>query len=290
MKRWLPNALLLTYAVAVTAALLTLHRVGDGPSRPLMLPDTTVSPVPRTPVAHPSPLPASRSGYTIEESKRPDLRKDFTPATDSGLMAAGTVVFEPTMRRAAAEVSDSLRAEAVSIAAASLRRETERAELRHMPASELTHSDILLLADIVDHEANRRLRAVARRHDLDEQQQDHAFRIFAGASTAYNPVLGEQTDPASPEDEVLVVPPDDAADQQVVDELIHDLLDEEQQEDFEEEWVDRDQWWTEIVSQLSDDLDAELVAPPEENDDPQAGQETDPEDHLGGNLFDLLGQ
>lgn len=75
-------------------------------------------------------------------------------------------------------------------------------------------------------------------------------------------------------------------------EAVHEELNAEQQSAFEEEWVDRDLWWTELVGELESDEDAVAGSGASQNDSGAHTTESAPvpEQHLDGNLFDLLGQ
>ena len=143
----------------------------------------------------------------------------------------------------------------------------------------------------VHYEAERRLGQLAQQVPLTPAQRTQAFFIFAKSSPAYDPAVPIEADTIEPAD----------AEGQTVEEQIFRTLDAEQQAAIEQRWVDRDLWWTEIVSQLAADFpspdrfvfpEARTAAPPDAVvPSPQGTEEAavEPGEHQGGKVFELLG-
>jgi hypothetical protein len=87
-----------------------------------------------------------------------------------------------------------------------------------------------------------------------------------------------------------------AESEQTPDEIIHDSLEPEQQDDFIQQKLDDQAWWEEIVAQLEEDFDASVTteeSPVAAGQAPSTPGETsipqgEPQPQQGINLFDLL--
>jgi hypothetical protein len=152
------------------------------------------------------------------------------------------------------------------------------------------YSDLLRRAEVVDARANARLTELAGRYGLTEEQQLAIFPTLAIATPEYHPAL-EMDEPAPSATSSAgtaggLSRSAEPVAGNTVDQSLHDILDEDQQDAFEDDWVDRDRWWTEIVDQLTGDLDEDLAAMADSDDAAGDGEGEDYED--GGNLFDLM--
>ncbi|MFT5124925.1 MAG: hypothetical protein ACI9TH_003386 [Kiritimatiellia bacterium] len=130
----------------------------------------------------------------------------------------------------------------------------------------LSSTELARRSEQVAQEADWRLWMLEQDLALTDVQAAAIFPIYARASAAYHPnmVIEGETTAASDLpvngtslDEASVDAVSDAA---LVDEQIHALLDPEQQELIEEEWVERDAWWTDVIGALASDVDLEEKA------------------------------
>ena len=86
--------------------------------------------------------------------------------------------------------------------------------------------------------------------DLDEEQKDFIFPILAKSAAAFHPSLNAQGSELLNGIESRVRP---GAPIDVVESEIYDILNEEQKLILEEEAVDREAWWDDIVALLDDE-------------------------------------
>jgi hypothetical protein len=147
--------------------------------------------------------------------------------------------------------------------------------------------------------ASRAVEAMEKDHyGLSDEQRQEIFYAQLRSSLARSGVVVSDLDgiTASTSDPVVSTTEDDATasttaeQQRDLDEAVHDSLTADQQAAYEEEWVDRDLWWTEIVGQLQTDEDVDVAA--SSSDSASSGESeasVTPDAHGGGNLFDLLG-
>lgn len=162
------------------------------------------------------------------------------------------------------------------------------------PSDEVpTQQELAIAADRINRQASQKLDRLAHILDLSEEQQDQIFPLLARSSQAYHPSLaievtastsGSAKDRRNSEQEVKggdgefsnnpgsnePLPSNEA------DEQIHDVLTAEQQERLEDEIVEADLWWTEIIADLEDELDesTRVTAQPEAEE---------PDSSYGGN-------
>ena len=86
--------------------------------------------------------------------------------------------------------------------------------------------------------------------DLDEEQKDFIFPILAKSAAAFHPSLNAQGSELLNGIESRVRP---GAPIDVVESEIYDILNEEQKLILEEEALDREAWWDDIVALLDDE-------------------------------------
>ena len=130
---------------------------------------------------------------------------------------------------------------------------------------------------IVSEEADRRTSLLGEQLQLNAAQQAAVFPIFARSSEAYSPLL-----PIAPaqvgiplvgseggvqavadlgpqqEDQAVVVEP--ILTENEVLEAVYPILDDEQQALLEQDYLDRDAWWSDVVGVLEADADAVIAA------------------------------
>jgi len=141
---------------------------------------------------------------------------------------------------------------------------------------EPTREELALRAERIQARANRELDRLTKLLDLSAEQQDRIFPLLAQSSTAYHPSLAiqvgdaETSNPTKISDEnktddstgKATVETSDILLAKEADEGIYDVLTAEQQMALEDEIIDEDLWWTDIVDDLEDELDesAEIAA------------------------------
>ena len=147
-------------------------------------------------------------------------------------------------------------------------------------ADEPTADELKLAAERIEARANRELARLTRLLELTEEQQDRIFPLLARSSTAYHPALAIQVgdaeagDPTDlPPQEKVTTDAEPDADpgepllaKKAADEEIFDVLTDDQKEAYEEELVDDDLWWTEIIDDLEDELDEVVASEVEDGD------------------------
>ena len=102
----------------------------------------------------------------------------------------------------------------------------------------------------VEKQANKRLDELSLLLDLDEEQKDFIFPILAKSAAAFHPSLNAQGSELLNGIESRVRP---GAPIDVVESEIYDILNEEQKLILEEEALDREAWWDDIVALLDDE-------------------------------------
>ena len=136
--------------------------------------------------------------------------------------------------------------------------------------------------------AGHRLDLLTRNYNLSPEQRVSIFRIYATASAKAVGITVTGDDVA-----LAPMTPEEAP--AAVEEAVFEELTDAQQDQYIDEAVDRDLWWTEIVGQLEQDLDEglEVFEDVNEAEEPTADDDAaDPGDagaHDGGNVLDLLG-
>ena len=136
-----------------------------------------------------------------------------------------------------------------------------------------------------------RLDRMTDRLDLTPSQRQKVFPQLLRSTNGYHPAMIINYPPqvATPTESI-------AESEQTPDEIIHDSLEPEQQDDFIQQKLDDQAWWEEIVAQLEEDFDASV---PTEESPVAAGQapptpgetsipQGEPQPQQGINLFDLL--
>ena len=118
------------------------------------------------------------------------------------------------------------------------------------PEKPLTREQLTARARSVEKQANKRLDELSLLLDLDEEQKDFIFPILAKSAAAFHPSLNAQGSELLNGIESRVKP---GAPIDVVESEIYDILNEEQKLILEEEAVDREAWWDDIVALLDDE-------------------------------------
>ena len=128
---------------------------------------------------------------------------------------------------------------------------------------EPTRQELEQRAVQVEEQANARLEELADRLGLTEEQQDRIFPILASSSPAFHPILipegGNRTTTSIGGGDTIygdgskVKPGAPIAE---VENEIYPELDEVQQASLEEEAMDREAWWEDIVGLLEEDLES----------------------------------
>ena len=118
------------------------------------------------------------------------------------------------------------------------------------PEKPLTREQLTARAMSVEKQANKRLDELTLLLDLDEDQKDFIFPILAKSAAAFHPSLNAQGSELLKGIESRVRP---GAPIDVVESEIYDILNEEQKLILEEEALDREAWWDDIVALLDDE-------------------------------------
>tara|TARA_Y100000766_G_scaffold523_2_gene374 strand:- start:265 stop:1020 length:756 start_codon:yes stop_codon:yes gene_type:complete len=114
----------------------------------------------------------------------------------------------------------------------------------------LTREQLNARAITVEKVANKRLDDLTLLLDLSEEQKDFIFPILAKSAADFHPSLIAQGNELIKGIETAVQP---GAPVDVVESEIYDILDEEQKLILEEEAVDREAWWDDIVALLDNE-------------------------------------
>lgn len=118
------------------------------------------------------------------------------------------------------------------------------------PEKPLTREQLTARAMSVEKQANKRLDELSLLLGLDEEQKDFIFPILAKSAAAFHPSLNAQGSELFNGIESRVRP---GAPIDVVESEIYDILNEEQKLILEEEALDREAWWDDIVALLDDE-------------------------------------
>jgi len=200
------------------------------------------------------------------------------------------------------------------------------------PDAPMSRAELERRAQAVQQETQQRLETLTRDLNLTEDQQDYLFGVIAQSSPSYVPALnvgyysggtaaggggvnqftpivsgnsnrgtgsssGSNTNAAANTTNAASSPT--TASTRTVNDQIYEVLAEDQQDLLEEEIIDRQRWWEDIIDELEDEHDeivsqTPIVTDPGTAPDPDqeitTGEdgETVEETHGGGNLFDNL--
>ena len=126
-----------------------------------------------------------------------------------------------------------------------------------------TRAELAQRAKLVEEHANAELEALANRLALTEEQQDRIFPILASSSPAYHPVLqtegGSKTTTRTATGDTIYSDGSGLKPGAPVTEVENEIypeLNEFQQASLEEEAMDREAWWEDIVGLLEEDLES----------------------------------
>jgi hypothetical protein len=134
----------------------------------------------------------------------------------------------------------------------------------------VSREELLARAQAVQKATERKLQKLATDLDLTDDQQDYLFGVIAQTSSQYHPALqvgvvgtspnGNQTASEFRPIETAAAPgtpgsPGRTSSQRTVDDLVFDVLAEDQAEILTEQILERDQWWTDIIQLLEQDLE-----------------------------------
>lgn len=137
----------------------------------------------------------------------------------------------------------------------------------------LTFEERITRARIVEEEANRQVERLDRYVGLSSSQAAAAFVAYAQASPSYDAQI-----PIEVNGQFLAAAGAEASSS--ADQQIYSVLTDEQQAALGQEMLNRDLWWTEIVTQLASDF-------PAQQDDVK-DTTAQPSEHQVDNIFDLL--
>jgi hypothetical protein len=133
----------------------------------------------------------------------------------------------------------------------------------------------------VEHEATAQLEKLSANLDLNSTQRGKLFPALVRATAGYDPamIVGGATVAA----DTGLTPAEE----------IHSLLNEDQQAQVEDNEVERQLWWQDIIGKLEADLTNETGGPAPDTSAPAAPVPADeervaPEARDDGNLFDLI--
>ena len=127
---------------------------------------------------------------------------------------------------------------------------TVKVSPNNAPEKPLTREQLTARAMSVEKQANKRLDELTLLLDLDENQKDFIFPILAKSAASFHPSLNAQGSELLNGIESRVRP---GAPIDVVESEIYDILNEEQKLILEEEALDREAWWDDIVALLDDE-------------------------------------
>ena len=162
--------------------------------------------------------------------------------------------------------------------------------------------------ELLANQARRRVSAIEKRVQLEDEQKNDIFLTIAARYARRQGALDTGGSLGSAEggmadatgDSVETVN-EEAAGERPLEADIYDQLTDEQKREYEELLLDREVWWTEIVSRLADEVGRAAVAAAETGDDTASSTGGESEDgsaggsgssssRTGGNLFDLIGR
>ena len=136
-------------------------------------------------------------------------------------------------------------------------RKSSQARVETIPPRD----ELIARAVIVEDQANIRLQGLTSRLGLTEEQQDRIFPILARSSPAFHPILQPEGSTNKLTESVFGDSDTNEPGASVaeVENEIYPELDETQQASLEEEAIDREAWWEDIVALLAEDLDQPAV-------------------------------
>jgi hypothetical protein len=123
----------------------------------------------------------------------------------------------------------------------------------------LTRKQLTARALVVEKQANKRLDELTEKLNLTEEQQDFIFPILAKSLPTFHPSLNPDGNNLLSGIKTRVEPGSSVPD---VEAEIYSILDEDQKIILEEEALDREAWWTDVVA-LLDEESKEIAPVPE---------------------------
>lgn len=155
------------------------------------------------------------------------------------------------------------------------------------PSVPLERQELAARTSQVRDKALQKLNQMTERFDLTRAQRNKIFPLLVQSTPGFHPAM--VVPGGAPGTGLVTSGP--------VDEEIHDALDPEQQEKFQQDAIDRGLWWEEIAGQLLDDYDSAVAAATAPEPDPSEGasepagseqpaEETGEQGRQGGNLFE----
>jgi hypothetical protein len=115
---------------------------------------------------------------------------------------------------------------------------------------ELTRKQLTARALVVEKQANKRLDELTEKLNLTEEQQDFIFPILAKSLPTFHPSLNPDGNNLLSGIKTRVEPGSPVPD---VEAEIYSILDEDQKMILEEEALDREAWWDDVVALLDDE-------------------------------------
>ena len=114
----------------------------------------------------------------------------------------------------------------------------------------LTRKELTARALVVEKQANKRLGELTQKLNLTEEQQDFIFPILAKSVPAFHPSLNPDGNNLLSGIRTRVEPGSPVPD---VEAEIYSILDDEQKMILEEEALDREAWWDDVVALLDEE-------------------------------------
>ena len=228
----------------------------------------------------------------VDASKK---QKEPLPEATSIAPVLGVTVVEPAAPVELRALYARLGRRARAIENDSLLRTQKAEEYRNTPLTRFSEEDVAEQLWLADMQAKAQLARLSASYRLNASQRELIYRALVPTTPAYHPDMEVVSASGTAKDDGSRAASDSrpatvVETARVADEQIHAVLEQGQKAAYEDDWVDRDLWWSEIIGQLSDDLDADLAAAAAADDGGTGHAESTgiPEEHVGANLFDLL--
>jgi hypothetical protein len=220
-------------------------------------------------------------------------------AAASATQDLGVTVTEPPVPPELQALYARLEKRARAIEDDSRRRDKDVETFRTTPLNRFPEEAVEQQIRLADAQARTRLAHLSESYRLNASQRQQVYRALVPATPAYHPDMevvsaGGAAEEKAPNASSLSAPDAATESANAVDDQIYAVLEDTQKTAYEDDWIDRDLWWSEIIGQLSDDLDQDLASAAtaaSAASDVGAGDAettTVPEEHVEANLFDLL--
>ena len=137
-------------------------------------------------------------------------------------------------------------------------QKSKPSQISNTQEPQLTRKQLTARALVVEKQANKRLNELTEKLNLTEEQQDFIFPILAKSLPAFHPSLNPDGKNLLSGIKTRVEPGSSVPD---VEAEIYSILDDEQKMILEEEALDREAWWDDVVALLDSEskLNSEKV-------------------------------